>query len=492
MAFERPMGWSSWPWWLVGGEGATDGDVSGYELVRLDEDARHARLLAASEASGGHDQHPARDRLPLRDRLMRRRIMLAIVGVATGAVLLLAVPLAINLAALPRAGTRLARAGRHRRRARLRLQGARAIRWSSRHPPTTSPRYTAGAGDSAGRWLAGAEHGLRPSARSTRAGHGRERRRAPRRRRPVAGPRARCWRHPGLAVDSGARRARAEGAPDDRRRRRPDHRDRGSGGPRAHQAVDQADPRSRCGRGAHRGGPARGRPAAIRHRGARRASPTRSTTRWTTCRGARRARLQRRRLAPAAHAVGGPAARARGAPARGRRRRRLRQVDRLEATIDTLLAAARDGSADREPFAIAPLLEDVRRGWTGPLAAQGRALEIVASTGLPRARAAPGAVREALDVLVSAPRGTATVPCASRPGSPSLAIVADQGPGIGDPERAFERRSGEGHGIGLALARSLVEADGGRLDLADARPGMTRFTVLYRADSGHATGAERQ
>ena len=173
----------------------------------------------------------------------------------------------------------------------------------------------------------------------------------------------------------------------------------------------------------------------------------------------------------------------------------LRQVDRLEATIDTLLAAARDGSADREPFAIAPLLEDVRRGWTGPLAAQGRALEIVASTGLPRARAAPGAVREALDVLVSnaARHGDGTVRVEARETDSSLAIdVADQGPGIGDPERAFERRSGEGHGIGLALARSLVEADGGRLDLADARPGMTRFTVLYRADSGHATGAERQ
>jgi hypothetical protein len=65
----------------------------------------------------------------------------------------------------------------------------------------------------------------------------------------------------------------------------------------------------------------------------------------------------------------------------------------------------------------------------------------------------------------------------------SLAIdVADEGPGIAEPDRVFIRRSGEGHGIGLALARSLAEADGGRLDLVDAGQGTTRFTLLLRAE----------
>jgi signal transduction histidine kinase len=60
--------------------------------------------------------------------------------------------------------------------------------------------------------------------------------------------------------------------------------------------------------------------------------------------------------------------------------------------------------------------------------------------------------------------------------------VADQGPGLGDdPERAFARGTtgGEGHGIGLALARALAHAEGGRLTVhAGPRP---VFVLTLRA-----------
>jgi signal transduction histidine kinase len=58
--------------------------------------------------------------------------------------------------------------------------------------------------------------------------------------------------------------------------------------------------------------------------------------------------------------------------------------------------------------------------------------------------------------------------------------VADEGPGVPDDlaPRIFEREvtSGRGTGLGLALARDLVAADGGRLELAQRRPPV--FTVF--------------
>jgi len=96
-------------------------------------------------------------------------------------------------------------------------------------------------------------------------------------------------------------------------------------------------------------------------------------------------------------------------------------------------------------------------------------------------------VRQVLSVLLdnAAGHGSGTVTIEVRDAGDALAIdVSDQGSGITvRPEELFTRRAGRaaGHGIGLALARSLAEAEGGRLSLT--RPVPPTFTLFIRTEN---------
>ena len=161
----------------------------------------------------------------------------------------------------------------------------------------------------------------------------------------------------------------------------------------------------------------------------------------------------------------------------------IAQVDRLEATIDTLLAVARDTERSEAVTDLGALLEDAESRWRGSLAASGRPLRLRLRADATRAHASSPVVSEVLDVLLgNAERhgeGAVTVTLLQRDGW--LAIdVADEGPGFSDPERAFVRGAadGAGHGIGLALARSLAQAEGGSLTIADPGPSPTVRLML--------------
>jgi signal transduction histidine kinase len=162
----------------------------------------------------------------------------------------------------------------------------------------------------------------------------------------------------------------------------------------------------------------------------------------------------------------------------------LGQVDRLQTTIDTLLAVARDAPRSRESTDVRQLVDAADRRWRGPLADASRPLSVQVPPATPVATtAAPEVIREILDVLLANAEahgsGAVTVTASQVEGWPVI-DVHDEGPGFEDPDAAFARRSGDTrrHGIGLALARALATAEGGRLRLLVPGPGPTLRLML--------------
>jgi len=161
----------------------------------------------------------------------------------------------------------------------------------------------------------------------------------------------------------------------------------------------------------------------------------------------------------------------------------IAQVDRLNVTIDTLLALARDSERREAVADLGALLDEAESRWRGSLAGSGRPLRVRLPAGPALAQASAPVISEVLDVLIAnAERhgaGPVSISVQRRDGWLTL-DVTDEGRGFQDPEHAFDRRTGDGagHGIGLALARSLADAEGGRLSLAHPGPHPTvRLTL---------------
>ena len=168
----------------------------------------------------------------------------------------------------------------------------------------------------------------------------------------------------------------------------------------------------------------------------------------------------------------------------------LRQVDRLEQTIETLLALARDTPRSDAETDVVALADQLESEWRPRLALEGRPLRVDLEPGPLRAVAHEGVVREILDVLLdNAQRhGAGAVSLGARHRDDWLSIeVGDEGSGFGpDPEHAFERGSTRGgHGIGLALARSLAQAESGGLVVISAGPAPVVSLVLRSAERTH-------
>jgi signal transduction histidine kinase len=164
----------------------------------------------------------------------------------------------------------------------------------------------------------------------------------------------------------------------------------------------------------------------------------------------------------------------------------LDEVGRLQTTVATLLRMARDADPlGGEPCDPAEVCVQLAERYRGPLASVGRPLHVDVQPEVGQARCSADVLREILVVLFdnAVRHGDGTVSVTVRPaGSGIIVEVGDEGAGIADPDTVFRRRAGEaaGHGIGLALARSLAEAQGGRLQLSHAAP-RPRFTLALLA-----------
>ncbi|MFF2851230.1 sensor histidine kinase [Streptomyces sp. NPDC058001] len=173
----------------------------------------------------------------------------------------------------------------------------------------------------------------------------------------------------------------------------------------------------------------------------------------------------------------------------------LASLTHMETTLGDLLSLARD-APEQAPLDVGVLLADAERRWHGELAAAGRPLRIVVEDGLPAALGSPRAGRQVLDVLVAnaVAHGRGAVTVRARDAAGALAVdVEDEGPGLPDDLDVFARRqdAGTGHGIGLALARSLAEAEGGRLMLSRSSP-HPRFTWLIASAEEDPVYAEQE
>ncbi|MFJ1655966.1 ATP-binding protein [Streptomyces sp. NPDC088337] len=155
----------------------------------------------------------------------------------------------------------------------------------------------------------------------------------------------------------------------------------------------------------------------------------------------------------------------------------LAQVERLTDVVDRLLTNSRDprtGSA--VSFELDEVIQQQIAEWRPAYRSAGRAIVSSGKRHL-RAVGTPGAVAQVLAALIenSLMHGGGTVALRTRvTGNQAVVEVTDEGSGVPADlgARIFERTiSGRNStGIGLAVARDLAEADGGRLELLQAQP----------------------
>jgi signal transduction histidine kinase len=155
----------------------------------------------------------------------------------------------------------------------------------------------------------------------------------------------------------------------------------------------------------------------------------------------------------------------------------LGQAERLTDVVQRLLTNSRDPrSGSAVAFDLDEVIKQQLEEWRPAYGGEHRAISRSGTTGL-RAVGTPGAVAQVLATLIenALMHGAGSVVIHTRvTGNQAVAEVTDEGQGVPTDlgARVFERTvSGRNStGLGLAVARDLAEADGGRLELLQQCP----------------------
>jgi signal transduction histidine kinase len=180
-----------------------------------------------------------------------------------------------------------------------------------------------------------------------------------------------------------------------------------------------------------------------------------------------------------------------------------REAERLSSLVDDLLALARADAdelkLDVRPISAGDVVEEVYQS-LAPLAMRDRQVKVVSSIApeLPQALADRDRLAQVLlnlvrNAITYTPSGGIVSISLSREDAGHLVItVADTGIGIPpeDLARVFERfyrtdasrtRASGGFGLGLSIARDLVQAMGGTISAASAPGEGSQFRIVLRA-----------
>ncbi|MGM0386401.1 MAG: ATP-binding protein [Actinomycetota bacterium] len=162
----------------------------------------------------------------------------------------------------------------------------------------------------------------------------------------------------------------------------------------------------------------------------------------------------------------------------------LQQIERLTGVVDDLLKTSRNaGGGTTEALHLDDIFTQQQEEWEEQFAQEGRTLTFSDEAGRV-VLASPGGLSQALATLIenSLKYGAGTTRVSTRPSSGRGVFidVSDDGEGVSDdlaPDLFTKGVSGRGStGLGLALARDLIAADGGRLELKQRRP--PTFTIF--------------